>query len=402
MKVLVADKFEASGVEGLRAAGCEVLVNPDLTAEELPAAMADIDPHVLVVRSTKVQAGVFKKHRRLSLIVRAGAGYDTIDVAAASAAGVYVANCPGKNSVAVAELTWGLILACDRMIPAQTQELREGKWNKKTWSKAKGLKGRTLAVIGVGQIGQAVAIRGLQFEMDVVGWDRSFHAEKADALGMVHAHTMREAIEQADVVSVHVPAMPETRGLIGPEFCGALREGAILVNTTRGSVMDEAAVIAAMREKGVRVGLDVYPDEPAAGDATSDIAIAREPGFVGTHHIGASTTQAQEAIAAETVRVIETYKTTGVVPNVVNRQTKSAATRQLSVRHLNRPGVLAHVVGEIGRAGINIEEMENVIYDGAEAACARIQLDDEPSDDTMRAINEGSEHVLSVDLTVIE
>jgi D-3-phosphoglycerate dehydrogenase len=402
MKVLVADKFEASGVEGLRHAGCEALVNPDLTADDLPAAVADIDPHVLVVRSTKVRSGVFRKGGHLSLIVRAGAGYDTIDVAAASAAGVYVANCPGKNSVAVAELAWGLILACDRMIPAQTQELREGKWAKKAWGKAKGLKGRRLAVIGVGQIGQAVALRGLRFEMEVIGYDAALDDERADALGIVRGKNLRETIEGADVVTLHVPATPETKGLVGPEFCAALGEGAILINTTRGSVVDEQALIKAMREKGVRVGMDVYEGEPAAGDSTSDIAIAREPGFVGTHHIGASTQQAQEAIAAETARIIGSYKHTGIVPNVVNRQTKSKATRQLSVRHLNRPGVMAHVVGAIGKAGINIEEMENVIYDGAEAACARLQLDDEPGADVLRSIGEGSEHVLSVDLTVIE
>jgi D-3-phosphoglycerate dehydrogenase len=402
MKVLIADKFQQSGLDALEDAGCAVSFNPDLTADDLPGAVADLDPHTLVVRSTKVKAPVFAKGGNLSLVVRAGAGYDTIDVAAASAAGVYVANCPGKNSVAVAELTWGLIVACDRMIPAQTAELKDGKWAKKVWSKARGLKGRTLGVIGVGRIGRAVAERGRAFEMSVVGYDPRMTDEAAEALGIERAPDYLSVVRRADVVTLHVPSIPDTKHLVNAEFCAALKEKAIVINTTRGAVVDEAALAAAMRDKGVRVGMDVYEGEPAAGDSASSIGIAAEPGFVGTHHIGASTDQAQEAIAEEAVRIIREYVGRGVVPNVVNMQTQTRAVRQLTVRHRNRPGVLAHVIGAISKAGINIEEMENVVYEGAEAACARIRLDGVPSPETLAAVGDGSEHVLSVDLTVIE
>ena len=184
MKVLIADKFQAGGIEELKNAGCEVVFEPDTSADQLADVLAKQQPKVLVVRSTKVSAAAIQAGEQLALIVRAGAGYDSIDVAEASRRGVYLANCPGKNSVAVAELAWGLILACDRRIPDQTADLRAGNWNKKEYATAAGLKGRTLGVIGTGQIGMAIAQRGKGFEMNVVGWSRSLTADKAEQLGI--------------------------------------------------------------------------------------------------------------------------------------------------------------------------------------------------------------------------
>lgn len=402
MDILVADKFQKSGIERLEAAGCRVVYEPDLSADALPEAIERLDPHVLVVRSTKAPAPVFERAKRLKLVVRAGAGYDTIDVAAASATGVSVANCPGKNSIAVAELVWGLILACDRRIPDQVADLRAGTWNKKEYSKAQGLYGRTLGIIGLGRIGQEVAARAQGFGMEVLAWSRWLTPEAAMTEDVTYAGSPLEIAKRADVVTLHVAACPDTKHLVNEEFCAALKPGAIVINTTRGSVVDERALLRAVREKGVRVGADVFECEPGSGQGACDIEIAREPGVYGSHHIGASTEQAQEAIADETVRIILEMKATGTAPNVVNRQTKTAATRILSVRHLNKPGVLAHIVGEIGKAKINIEEVENVIYQGAEAACAKIQLASEPSRETLEAINSSSHHVLSVDLTVIQ
>jgi len=402
MRVVIADKFEKSGIEALTKGGCEVIDKAGVGADGLAAAVRESEAQVLVVRSTKVNSLVFDEGKRLSLVVRAGAGYDTIDVGAASKKGVYIANCPGKNSIAVAELTWGLILACDRRIAQQAGELKNGKWNKKEYSKARGLYGRTLGVIGLGQIGLAVVERAKGFGMPVVAWSRSLTAANADALGIERVEKPIDVAKRADVITLHVAATPDTKNLVNAEFCAAIKNNAIFVNTTRGSVVEEQALLKAMREKNLKVGLDVFANEPSAAEAETSIEIAREPNCIGTHHVGASTDQAQDAIAAETARIILEFKRTGSVPNVVNRQRTSRATRLLSVRHLNRPGVLAHVVGEIGKAGINIEEMENVIYDGAEAACARIQLDNEPSKETMLAIQSGSRHVLSVDLAIIQ
>ncbi|GAB4549626.1 MAG: hypothetical protein Tsb0013_11030 [Phycisphaerales bacterium] len=401
MRVLIADKFQASGIQALKEAGCEVESRPDLTPETIGAAGKEFGADILVVRSTKVPAAVFDEAGSISLVIRAGAGYDTIDVDAASKRGVFVANCPGKNSIAVAELAWGLILACDRLIPRQTQDLREGKWDKKGYSKAQGVYGRTLGVIGVGSIGREVIGRAHAFGMPVVAWSRSLTDAKARELGVERAELPVDVARKADIVSLHVASTADTKHLVSAKFLAEMKDGAALVNTTRGAVVDEAALLKAMDEKHIRAGLDVYENEPGASDTASDLAIARHPLFVGTHHVGASTEQAQEAIADETVRIALAYRDTGNPPNVVNREARSRAKRLLVVRHLNKPGVLAHVVGAIGAARINIEEMENIIYAGGHAACARLRLDEEPSPDILESIRGKTDDVISADLTVL-
>src|SRR5919206_1379351 len=374
MRVLIADKFEQSGQDGLDAAGCEFSYQPDVKDEALVEAIRSYSPDVLVVRSTKVTEPMLDAGA-LKLIVRAGAGYNTIDVAAASRRGVYVSNCPGKNSVAVAELAFGLILALDRRVPDNVIQLREGRWNKKEFSKARGLLGRTLGLVGTGQIGREVITRARAFGMNVVAWSRSLTDEAAAELGVERRAELLDVARDADVVSVHVALKPETRGLIGSDFFGAMREGAYFVNTSRGDVVDQDALRRAMREKGVRAGLDVYAAEPAGGTGEFTDEIAKEPNLYGTHHIGASTDQAQEAIAAETVRIIRTFKETGKVPNVVNLAARTPATHLLVVRHRDRPGVLASVLDRIRAESINVQEMENIIFEGSEAAVARINLE---------------------------
>ena len=400
LRVLIADKFEAAGIASLEALGCAVQSNPDLVGDALTAALAEQNPDVLIVRGTKVPAEAIEAASAMSLIVRAGAGYDSIDVAAASARGVFVANCPGKNAIAVAELAWALILSCDRRVPDQTAELRAGTWNKKEYAKAAGLYGKTLGVVGLGQIGREVAERGKAFGMKVVAWSRSLTEAKADELGVGYVSKLINLARMADVVSVNIAANSQTAGLINQQFCQAMKQGAYFINTSRGSVVDEAALTAAIRDKGIRAGLDVFADEPGSGTGQFTSPIVQEPGVYGTHHVGASTDQAQQAIAEEAVRIIEQYIKTGAVPNCVNRAESTPATTLLTVRHINRPGVLAHVFYTLGQAGINVEEMENIIYDGARAACARIQLDDLPQEAHLHAIG-GNENVLSVTLTQI-
>jgi D-3-phosphoglycerate dehydrogenase len=401
--ILIADKFQPSGIEQLKAiSGSQVLYEPDVTPDTLPALVEKHDPDVLVVRSTKVLPPVFEKAKRLTLVVRAGAGVDNIDVSAASARGISVANCPGKNSIAVAELVWALILACDRRLADQTADLRAGRWNKKEYSKARGLYGRTLGVIGVGQIAREVITRARTFGMHVVAWSRSLDASKAAALDVEPASSAIEVARRADVVTINVAATGETKKLVNSAFCDALKPGAVLINTSRGTVVDEPALLKAMREKNVRAGLDVFEGEPASTSGEFKSELAGHASVTGTHHIGASTDQAQDAIAEEAVRIIRMYRDTGEVANMVNRCAKSPATRLLVVRHRNCPGVLAHVIGEIGRANINIEEMENIIYQGAEAACAKIRLDGQLPEAAVEKIRRGSDHVLSVDVAAIE
>ena len=400
MKVLIADKFQAGGIERLKDSGCDVAFEPDTSADQLADVLSQHQPNVLVVRSTKVSPAAIQTGEQLALIVRAGAGYDTIDVAEASRRGVFVANCPGKNSVAVAELAWGLILACDRRIPDQTADLRAGKWNKKEYAKAAGLMGRTLGVIGTGRIGMAIAERGKGFGMNVIGWSRSLNADKAAKLGIGYCESLQQLAKESDVVSISVAATSETSQLIDDSFLSHMKPGAFLVNTSRGSVVDQAALETAITEKGIRAGLDVYANEPGSGVSDFSADIVGLPGVYGTHHVGASTDQAQEAIASEAVRVILTYRETGNVENCVNLASRTPATTLLSIRHMNRPGVLAHVFQVVGDAKINVEEMQNVIYDGAEAACARIQIGDQLSAEQLQAI-EQNENVLSVESTKI-
>jgi D-3-phosphoglycerate dehydrogenase len=403
MKVLIADKFEESGIKGLEKAGCEVVYKPNLPepkADSLVEAIRDSRADVLVVRSTKVTAAMIEAGR-LSLIVRAGAGYNTIDVKAASARGVYVANCPGKNSVAVAELAFGLILALDRRIPDNTAELRAGKWNKKEFGKARGLYGRTLGLVGLGQIGREMISRAKAFGMHVTGWSRRLTPESAAQLGIAYRQTIIEVAHDCDILSVHLALAPDTRGVINAEVFDAMKPGSYLINTSRAEVVDHAALEQAVKTRGVRAGLDVFADEPATPTGDFRDEIVKLPNVYGTHHIGASTDQAQEAIAAETVRIVRAFKETGKAPNVVNLADRTPATHLLVVRHRDRPGVLAHVMNEIKAANLNVQQMENTVFAGAEAAIARIELDGPLTNETMGRIRAGNPDIIEANLLTI-
>ena len=397
-RVLIADKFEKVGVDGLKDLGCEVVERADAKADDLPALIRELDPKILIVRSTKVTEPALHAGPGLSLVIRAGAGIDTIDVPAASRLGIFVANCPGKNAVAVAELVLGLLLSCDRRIPDQVRDLRDGKWNKAEYAKARGLHGRTLGIIGLGQIGREVARRAQAFGMKVVAWSRQLTIADAEKLGIAYAQTPIEVARVADAISVNIAATGETKELVNAEFLAAMRPGAYLINTSRGSVVDEAALLDAITSKGLRAGLDVYHGEPGASKGSFDSTLARAPGVYGTHHVGASTEQAQVAIAHEVIRIVQEYLATGIAPHCVNRLAKSAATHVLAVRHQNRPGVLAHVFRVLSDSEINVEEVENLAYHGAEAACARIHVSGKPSSAALEAIQRGNVNVISVDL----
>lgn len=321
MKVLVADKFEQVGIEGLKALGCEVLYDAG-AGPKMAEVVAAVDPDILVVRSSKVPGAAMEKAPRLKVIIRAGAGVDNIDVPAATSRRIQVCNCPGMNAVAVAELAMGLLICCDRRIPDQCEALRAGKWNKKGFAKGKGLKGMTLGVIGVGAIGQEVIKRAVAFGMDVVVWSRSITAQHAQALNArLGGNTTPDLLELArtcDAITVHLPAAPSTNKLFGKQFFDAMKPGAYFINTSRGSLVDEAALREAVQKKGLRAGLDVYENQPAEAEAPMDCETARMMGVYTTHHVGASTDQAQLAVAEEVVRIVKVYKEKGKVENSVN------------------------------------------------------------------------------------
>jgi len=400
MNVLIADKFPDQGLNALAAAGCSVAYDADLKDDALAEAVRSTGADVLVVRSTKVTRQILESGR-LSLVVRAGAGYNTIDIETAAARGIYVANCPGKNSIAVAELAFGHIIALDRRLYENTRDLKAGRWNKKEYSKAGGLFGRTLGLIGLGRIGAEMVPRAKAFGMPVAAWSRSLTPDRASELGVEMSESPIDVAGSSDVVSIHLALKDETKGLIGQQFFDAMRPGAMFINAARAEVVDQAALERAVQAGAIRAALDVFNEEPSAGTGLIEAEIFKLDGAIGSHHIGASTDQAQQAIAEETVRIITEYKKTGRAPNVVNIARKSPATHLLVVRHYDRVGVLADVFTRLRSAGINVQETENIVFAGARAAVARIHLDVAPPVEVVEAIRSNTGDIIDVSLVRI-
>ena len=396
MKVLFADPFLEPQLEQLRDQGCACELRPELAASELADAVCGFD--VLVVRSTPVGREALGAPN-LRLVVRAGAGTNTIDVAAASDRGVYVCNVPGKNAIAVAELTFGLLLAIDRNIPDNVADLRAGRWDKARYQQATGLLGRRIGVVGLGAIGLELAQRAVAFGMDLhvvarAGRTHQTRSRLEDMNATYHAD-LPALVHACDVVSFHVPALPQTRHLLDAEVLGHVRHGTIILNTSRGDVIDEAALLAAIDGKGLRVGLDVYAGEPRAARSDFDSPLARHPNVYGTHHIGASTEQAQRAIADEVVSILMAFAA-GEIRNSVNLEPLRGSST-LVVRHNNRVGVLAGVLLALRSAGINVEQMENRIFSGGNAAAATIQISGSP-DAALQAEIEALDAILGISL----
>lgn len=397
MRVLIADNVSPSVAERLRSDGHDCVVEPGLDGDSLVGRIGDVD--VLVVRSTRVTEAAVAAGDRLQLVVRAGAGVNTIDTDAAAARGIYVCNVPGENAIAVAELTLGLILAIDRDIPDNVAELRAGRWDKRRFSHARGLFGRTLGILGCGDIGLEVAARARAFGMEVlvVAKDRAPDTtERIEALGVVGVEDRETLLGRSDVVSLHLPATPETEGLVDAAFLDQLRPDAWLINTARGELVDEGALLAALEDedRDLRVGLDVYRDEPAEQQGEIDSPLARHPQVYGTHHIGASTDQAQEAIADGVVRIVRGLAS-GQVENCVNLETRPTGSTTLNVRHLDRVGVLSGVLRVLREGRINVGGMENRIFAGEHAAVATMQVSGEVTDEIVARIR-AVEHVLHV------
>ncbi len=374
MRILFADGLSGAAIERLRAGGDVCVVEPSLTAAELPGHVEGID--VLVVRSTRVTARTIEAGRELGLVVRAGSGTNTVDCRRAAELGVFVCNVPGRNAVAVAELTMGLMLATDRHIASGTADLRSGIWNKRAYSKARGLYGTTLGIVGMGAIGLEVAQRAAACGMRVVATGKPRPPSvlrRMDEIGVTTLPSLDDVLAAGDVVSVHVPGGPHTAGLVDSRFLAAMKHDAVLINTSRGEVVDEAALLAALDSTNLRAGLDVLADEPPAATGALDCALARHAKVTVTHHIGASTQQAQQAVAEGAVEVIEQYRS-GSVINCVNLESAPHKTATLSVRHYDRVGALASVLQELRRRDINVANMSNRIFAGSQAAAATIEV----------------------------
>ena len=395
MNILIADKLPQPALNKLGELGHSITYEPTLSADALAQSLDDVQ--ILIVRSTKVPAEAIASANALELIIRAGAGTNNIHVESASQKGIFVTNCPGKNAVAVAELAFGLILSLDRRIPLANAEIKKNQWNKKEYSKAQGIMGKTLGVVGLGTIGQEVIARARGFGLNVVGWSRSLTAEKAKNLGIEYASDLQTLASRSDIVSVHLAFNEKTSGIIADDFFTQLKPDAFVVNTSRGGIVDETALLAHLQKDKIWYATDVFDSEPSTGNAEFNSSIAAHPRCIATPHIGASTAQAQQAVADEAVRIINTYTEQGIALNCVNLCEQTPACWQLNVRHHDRVGVLANVLGLISEANINVEECENIIFSGASSACAKIRLGTEPTHELLEKVKT-VEHVLHTQL----
>jgi len=314
MKVLIADKFPENHIQTLRDSGFEIIYEPKAGENDLPNLVKDAE--FIVVRSTIVNAATINAGSNLKIVIRAGSGYNNIDVAAASAKGVSVSNTPGKNSIAVAELAMGLMISLDRKIPDNVKDFNGGVWNKAKYSKSEGIFGKTLGIIGVGNIGKEIAKRARAFGMKVIGYD----VFKTEGIGIEYIDDVEKLISISDVITLHVPANAQTKGMFNEKLFGLMKKGAILLNTSRSEVIDEDALIKAVKEKGISAGVDVFKGEPEGKDGAVTSKLQNIDGIYVTHHIGASTEQAQDAVAEETVKIIVEYKNSGKVLNCVNKK----------------------------------------------------------------------------------
>lgn len=380
MKVLIADKFPEQYIQRLKDAEIDVIYNPKLGENDLPEAAKEVD--CLVVRSTNVNAETIEKSQNLNLIVRAGSGVNNINIAAANKKGVYVSNCPGKNSIAVAELAIGMMLALDRRIPHNVIDFRKGIWNKGEYSKAEGLYGKTLAIVGYGAIGKEVAKRAQALGMSIYAKDIT----RIEGYGAKDFSEFDQVLPIADIVTVHLPQNSETKNLFDDKMFGYMKKGAIFINTSRAGVVNEEALIRAVKEKGLKVGLDVFQGEPEAKDGAVSSKLQELDNVYVTHHIGASTEQAQNAVAEETVNIILGFINSGVIAHWVNKAKAPETHYQLVVKHYDKPGVLASVLDVLREGDINIEEVENIIFDGGLVACCTMKLKAPATTEMLEAI----------------
>ncbi len=399
LRILFADAIASDRLQPLTDQGIECVVEATLGAEDLPAAIAGYDG--LVVRSTKVLADTIQAADKLQFIVRAGAGVDNIDSDAASAAGIFVCNVPGRNAVAVAELTMGLLLASDRKIADNTSDLRNGVWQKGLYSKAEGILGKTLGIIGLGEIGLEVAKRAKAFGVTVIAVRKDGRSpsvqQRIRSIGIRMVDTTDELLSESDIVSLHVPKSPSTTAMVDADFLAKMKPSAVLLNTSRGEVIDEDALLDALNN-GLRAGLDVYAGEPKTKDGSFDSPIASHPNVVGTHHIGASTEQAQQSVADGTVETVQAF-VKGAPVNVVNMNNAPRGDANLIVKHLDRVGVLAGIFALLRADDVNVQEMENQLFSGDNgAAVATIHVSRTPSDSTLESLTE-LDHVLNVSVT---
>ena len=322
-RVLVTDKLSEEGLQLLRDAdGIDVLVNTKIATDvgALRAALAEADG--IVIRSgTTLTPEILEGQTRLKAIVRAGVGVDNIDVPSATRQGIVVMNTPGGNTVSTAEHTVAMMLALSRNIPKANSSLKAGKWERSKFTGSQ-VEGKTLGIVGMGRVGLAVAQRALGFDMKVVGYDPFLTSERAAEMGIESVPVVEDLWGRCDYITLHTPLSVETRNIIDADAMAKMKRGVRLINCARGGLIDEAALLEALNSGQVAgAAIDVFDPEPPPADH----ALVAHPSVVVTPHLGASTEEAQVAVAVEAARLLIDFLGRGQVRFAVNMPSLSRA-----------------------------------------------------------------------------
>lgn len=371
-RVLICDPIADAGIEMLQE-HADVDVKTDLAPSRLLNVIADYD--ALVVRSaTKVTADVINHGINLKVIARAGAGLDNVDVAAAQAKGIQVVNSPDANTVAVAEHTMSLLLSLARRVPRADSSLKEGKWEKKKFM-GTGLAGKTLGIVGFGRIGREVAIRAQAFGMKILVNQRRPTPE-LNLVASVEAVDLEDLLQRSDFVSLHVPLKPETEKMIGARQLALMKPTAYLINTARGDIIDESALLEALNEDRIAgAALDVFVEEP-----TGESALVQHERVIATPHIAASTEDAQQAaavsVAGQIIEIFQDVDLESVLPlrvvpmdRVVPHENFDPRRVERLAQRLEKEGILRNPP-----VAMELEDHRYMVLDGATRTAALKKL----------------------------
>ena len=347
-RIIVLDDLSPEGLALLESAGnIEYEVRTGLKGAALREALMQFDG--AICRSgVKITADVLEGNRRLKAIARAGVGTDNIDTEAATRQGIVVMNTPGGNTISTAEHTIALMLALARKIVPAFESLKQGKWDRKSFIGTQ-LAGKTLGIIGLGRVGQAVAQRAKAFEMRILAYDPFVSPQRAAELGVVSCSSIKELLPQVDFLTVHTPLTDETRNLIGPNEIKMMKKGVKLINCARGGIYNEEALVEGLRSGHIGgVALDVYTTEPCTSSPLFEM-----PNVVCTPHLGASTEEAQANVAVEAVQLVIDFFTTGAIRQSVNMAPLDPKTLQSLRGFLNLAYRLGLLLAQVDRCPPN-------------------------------------------------
>lgn len=387
MKILVGCSLPEPALQELRSLGVELVYEPELTTARLERLIRDVA--IAVVCRTRVAPEVIAAGNALQMIVRAGTDTANIAIEEASAAGVFVSNCPHKDAIAIAELTFGLLVALDRRLFENAAALTSGDLEQPQAIEALGLAGRALGILGFGPVEREIIKRARAFDMRVVAWSPTLTPEVAAAEGVDFCAWPRELARQSDMVTVYAPLQEADEVLVNAEFLRNMNDGAYIVYVGHPAALDESALAEVAGERNLRVAYDISaPQLGASGTGRFKSCLQALPNVIGTHHLADRTRQAHEATGAEVVRVIREFLVAGEVLNCVNLSERSPATWQLVLRLKDTVGVLASIMAHVRADGINAEEITSRLFTGAQAAWCVIALDERPSAEALNAIRD--------------